>query len=305
MSKEDRTKYTGKYFRDIYEVFHDSLFNLEYVRLGTQGLKIIADNYNKDERYLAHNINIFVEDYPYSKLDETYLKLNRHIREMTALPHDEVRGILLVRNASIDDSAMDDPARYAIYHVTPYMIAKFKDQITVVDFEHLLDEKRFVCRAITKKVPNYNYLQADYNSCSALAIDILKNVFLDDAFLAQLKNPQEELKSVKEAMGQRLASALNLSEAKKEKYLRKFRGLDANMKAFYKGHFYALQMNPQHLEMLDKNSRDLFLEIDAIRKEKRAQKGATSDDLDATLPPDASVKTLDATKFREITKELS
>ncbi len=286
-----------KGYDNYYNLYYDGLTDLEYVRLNPEALKIIAERYKLDERYRDYNINIIIEDYKYDFIDEHYNIIEKHAK---SLQDGETRGVVCVQKSWDEEG---------IFHVKPYMLTKVFDKVILIDFEgNLKDVPQYV--DIVKEVPNYRQLQRDLNSCSVFSIDIIKNAFLDCEFMKQARTIEFQssllTKDVKETIGQGREYIFRLDEEQKAKYVhdvsqKDIQPFSANLKAFYKGHFYARKLNPDHMDLIDKKSREVVLKIDGIRhriKEEKAlqarsvqeEKNVSFDDFDELDLPDNSVQ---------------
>lgn len=254
-----RTQDTHKYFTSDYRIYYDNLLSLEFVRLEFAGLTKLAQNYNQDERYKDSKINITVFNYPNLRKDVAYQILSEQIN---SLEEGEIKGIILSHN---------DSDQKSLYHSSPFIIAKINGDSLVVDFEGMLSGYIDFADYI-KIIGNYNHLQKDRNSCAIFALTSLKNAFRDAKLMEQISSLKldEDFNLAYLTNSQDAADIPALSTDKKDKYVKTtFFKPELNMKAFYKGHDLARKLNPNHLELLDEKTRQLVLEIDQIRLQKK------------------------------------
>ena len=130
-----------------------------------------------------------------------------------------------------------------------------------------------------KKAKNYTGLQSDHESCTILALTTVKNCLLDENFLSQVKNtdnnPTWDPKSIslaKTTPGQNSDFIKELSQDKKEMYVRdrniasgEIKG--TNLKLFFKGHDLASRfIDPKHFAKLEPHTLKIFTELNNSRR---------------------------------------
>lgn len=287
--------FSGKSFQNYYTIhsevygseFSSQDFEFEYARIEVAGLREIARQYNHDPRY---NLSLEIEEFPFQKSEECYRKLKEKIDH---LQEGEVCGIVLVEK-------YEEVNGY--YHASPFIIAKSQGRTILVNFDPVKNPKIFGAADIFKECNEYFYLQKDQNSCATFSINTLKNCLCDSEFLEQIMNPEvKKLKLPKQIMGQGSEYLKALTEEKRGEYAHSIPQLNykcLNLKAFYKGHDYARKINPSHLDLLDRNSRELILKIDKKRQEIKIAKAQHSEDL-----PSSSLASVDNISLRDHDKE--
>ncbi len=290
--------FSGKSFRNYYAILSDIYgsefssqdFELEYARIEVDGLCEIAKQYNQDPRYRSYNLSLEIEEFPFQKTEEFYKKLKEKIDH---LQEGEVRGVVFVEKYEQE---------VGYYHAAPFIIARVQGRTILVNFEPVKNPKILGAANIFKECRKYFYLQKDENSCAIFSINTLKNCLCDSEFLAQLINPEVKILELpKEIMGQGSDYLRALTGEKREKYGHSIPQLNykcLNLKAFYKGHDYARRINPFHLDLLSKNTRDLILKIDKKRQGIKIAKAQVNPDL-----PSAAVKPVDNTSLQDRDKE--
>ncbi len=255
---------------------------LNYVRFNKKGLEELTKKYQTK--------------YPSSKIDIEILEIRDFEPEEFAkqikslfdkLEIGQAKGIITLK-FSIDDESH-------IEHAMPFLILKNKNnQCVIVNFEsnsfvhRARDELYFI--SYFKEVENYNLIQKDWESCTVLSLNTLKNCFLDEKFMKDAFEglaKKVELSKLKYGQGQEMQDSM--SEEQKTKYVTKYKISrsflpselkDVNMGLFYKGHKLACLLNDEHLEFISKESRKLVLEIDEKRREIKEKKASQKKDLD-------------------------
>lgn len=178
-----------------------------------------------------------------------------------------------------------------LLHAMPVFIGEVKEDNKLAQklilFEEGVFQNNLTRKGDIRYVRNYHIdqeLQTDLYSCSIFSFNILKNCchtpdyekfFLEYAPL-----------EVQESMAQNR----HLDSSFKPYYTREM-SLDSkicnfNMKAWFKGHYYALKLNPSHLDLLGTQECQMFKEIDSARNQAK-EEALFTDSLDL---PDKSLE---------------
>ncbi len=266
-----------------YELHLDETDGLQYVRLRKSGLEKISAQYAEKYENKKLKIDVFAENHATSEAkslqadnqpdkDKLILELTRTADK---LQNGEVRGLAYLINNKHGN----------VMHAMPFVVAKTNNGLVeVVDFEDYLPAEKIEGFNRVRSVKNYKkndvgLSKNDHNSCTVFAIDTLKNCLIDDAFVKDVTSGSRHPVILnKMILGQNQSFIENLSEEKRIKYVRDLKDendLEAgevkqiNLKAFYKGHFYANKLNPEHLNLLDDTTKKKVLEIDHTRREAK------------------------------------
>jgi hypothetical protein len=301
-----------------YSLHTDTDIGLQYVRLREKGLKEIASHYAKKYADKNLKIDVFATNHPTSEKDSLLVEerpkkdaLIKKLKEIAnTLENGKVRGLTYLINNKKGD----------VMHAMPFVVAKGADNaVRIIDFEGYFGTDQTISvieNSQIRGVKNYNQnnkgrSQNDHHSCTVFAIDTLKNCLIDDAFVRDVVGSSVHPVILnKMILGQNEDYISDLSEEKKEKYIRKKLSnrddLEAgeekeiNLKAFYKGHHYAYLLNEDHINSLDKETQEAVSEIYQVRREI---KGRDSDSQNKKDPTASAANAAIATKWLQKARE--
>ena len=297
-----------------YSLHTDTNIGLQYVRLREKGLREIASYYAKKYAEKNLRIDVFAENHPTSEKDSLLVEerpekdaLIKKLQEIAnTLQNDKVRGLTYLINNKNGD----------VMHAMPFVVAKGADNaVRIIDFEGYFGADQTISNFQIRAVENYNKnnkgrSQDDQHSCTVFATDTLKNCLIDDAFVRDVVGSSVHPVILnKMILGQNEDYISDLSEEKKEKYIRKLANRDdleegekkeINLKAFYKGHHYAYLLNEDHINSLDKETHEAVSEIYQVRREV---KGRDSDSQNKKDPTASASNAAIATKWLQKARE--
>lgn len=267
-----------------YELHQDfKVGGIKTVSLKKQGQEAIArfykKKYNLDIEILEHN-DFYNERARFGCL---YDKITQMAESMQ---NGEVGGLVFTPK----DSGKD----YNEYHAYPYIVAKKDNKIILLNFVHhdpypleIWIKNEGVWPFVFKTVEDFDDVrlnapdavklkfQKDDFTCATFALNTIKNCLNDESFLADLLSEKDTLHLRKSVIAEGRFYIDKMSNDKREKYVHEneIRDLgggkstiaEINFKAFYKAHYYARLINPDHLDLLDEKTREIILNIDRAR----------------------------------------
>lgn len=180
-------------------------------------------------------------------------------------------------------------------HTLPIIIAKREGRIIVVDFKDEFKaaegkEYDFSFAHHIKKPRSSKMMQKDFESCWIFTLNMLVNSLRNEEFCASCFTLDDKVMDVKAVMGQGSEYIKMLDKNYSEKYVHEFRSdsegkkvKPINLKSFYKGHYYALLLNPNHFEFVDRDTSELFFMITRKRIENKAKRGISVESAERVL----------------------
>lgn len=285
---------TLNYEDENYEIWHNESDDLQYIRLKTAGLKKLAEKYNNPAEGKIKVPPIHVEEMRFDE-SERFWYGRSLIKGKEFMLHDKISQVVEALEVTQANGLIINATNKEGYlmHTLFFLVVKGQDSLVrVADFESDLPglEKDGLVnigsngrdyQILPIEISNYcNYTntdlraQKDPHSCSVMAIDILKNCLVDGDFLTSViafqPNPAQKnsIELPKVILGQGGSYIQKLSEEKREKYVvRDHEDHEVNYKTFYKGHDYALKLNPAHEKLMFGKSKEIFDLVSAKREE--------------------------------------
>lgn len=163
-------------FGDFYEVTRAGTFPMQLIYIRPAGVSTLVGHYK--QKYPHANIKISPVIFGDAESEAGMVEMAKMMQ------NGEFCGVMLYGKKKGEGQ---------FHHVAPFLIHKNNDEYFVADFESTMVANAIFARGglkartLTIIAENYPIFQLDGKSCSVFAFNALKNAFLDEVFLADIR----------------------------------------------------------------------------------------------------------------------
>ncbi len=242
-----------------YEI-NENGHGLQFVLLGEKAVEKIAQNYQEKYQIAIEAI----ESNEHNLEENLEEKIKYHTPKMAC---GEALGIVMIEKLG-EKILHGSPLILLKTHQNNFVIIDFSANLCFTELQKKLKEENF--QFFTAR--GYSHRQRDGFSCTIFSVNLLKHYLIDKDFIADFDHNAQEKKGIielKDSVLNQISSVFDdMQKDKSLKYVHNSNGTK-NLKSFYKGHDYARKINPNHMLLLNEETRKLVEKIDKIRAQAK------------------------------------